>query len=157
MKNVLSPLTMILLLFSAAGIASAQVPNELPGPAPDPPHPMRIVVRYFDFIPEQVDQIKGFLEIRRAAVEPLLKQIAEKKKDLHDLLGAANPDPTAVGNLTVAIHGQRDQLRDAQDQFDTSLEGILTADQLTKLHAARRAARLEPVVRAMRELGLGLP
>jgi Spy/CpxP family protein refolding chaperone len=158
MRKVSWLLVLILLLCSGAGIASAQAPDELRGPALDPPlHPMRIVVQYFDLTPEQVDQIKGFLETRKAVVEPLMKQIAEKEKDLRDLLGTANPDPTAVGNLTVAIHGLRDQVREAQDQFDTSLDGILTPDQLTKLHAVRKAARLEPVVRAMRELRLGLP
>jgi Spy/CpxP family protein refolding chaperone len=158
MKNVLSQLTMILLLCSVAGIASAQVPNELRGPALDPPlHPMRIVAQYFDFTQEQVDQIRGFLEIRKAAVEPLLKQIAAQEKDLHDLLGTTDPDPAAVGNMLIAIHQLKEQVKAARDQFDTSLEGILTPDQATKLHAVRRAARLEPVVRAMRELGLDLP
>lgn len=158
MRHVSWLLALILLLSSVAGIALAQAPNELRGPALDSPvPPMRIIARYFDFTPEQVEQIKGFMETRNAAVEPLLKQIADKEQALHDLLETPNPDATAVGNMTVAIHQLRDQVREAQDQLDTELEGILNPDQLTRLHAVRKADRLEPVVRAMRELKLGLP
>jgi len=158
MRHVSWLLALILLLSSVAGIALAQAPNELLGPPLDSPvPPMRIIARYFDFTPEQVEQIKGFIETRKAAVEPLVKQITEKEQALHNLLGAPGPDPVAVGNLVLAIRQLRGQVRDAQEQFDTDLEGILTPDQLTKLRAARRADRLEPVVRAMRELKLGLP
>jgi Spy/CpxP family protein refolding chaperone len=144
----------VFLIFVCSVLAFAQLPNP-PGPAGGPPvPPIRIVARFFEFTPEQVEQIKGLLEIRQTATEPLAKQIAEKEAELRELMASAKPDPGAVGNLVIGIHQLREQMGEAREQFEKDFESILTEEQKHKLAAVRRAERLEPVFRAMRDLRL---
>jgi hypothetical protein len=100
-----------------------------------------------------LDKIRGLLDIRRDTIQPLNRQIEDKNKILREKMAASARDATTIGNLTIEIHDLRQQIGEAQKGFNTDLESVLTETQLNRLQVLRRAARLEPVIRAVRELG----
>ena len=135
--------------------ARFQQPGPGAGPnAPIPENPMRVLARFLQLTEQQVADMRTLLEARKDIVEPLMKQIPEKEKELRDLLNSPNPDPAAVGRVTIAMHDLRMQAEEARKDFAAGFEALLTAEQKTRLNAARQAARLQPVVGALRELGI---
>jgi Spy/CpxP family protein refolding chaperone len=170
------PLLMLMTLFLAAIHATAQAgPPQMPPPAmvpappqarfqqpapgavpnaPMPENPVQVLTRFLQLTEQQVADLRALLEVRKDVVEPLMKQIPEKEKELRDLLNAAGPEPAAVGRVTIAIHDLRRQVEEARKDFAAGFEALLTADQKTRVNAARQAARLQPVVGALRDLGI---
>ncbi len=141
---------------------SLQPPPPLAGPQLLPPHnqqpplpdnPLRVLSRFFQLRPEQVEGVVRLLEVRRRTVEPLLKEIASREADLRDLI-AAEADALLIGNAVIALDGLRKQVQEAHRQFTASFEQLLTPDQRSQLQALRRAVRLQLFVNAARELGV---
>jgi len=140
----LSPIAVTLL---------AQQPVNPPGQPGQPfVRPIALVARFLELTPDQMEQVKALMETRRAAIEPLSKQVAENEKTLQDLMTSSNPDAAEVGTLVLEIHQLREQIGVAQKQFLSSFEGILTTEQQNKLNVLRRANRLLPVIQALNEL-----
>ena len=133
--------------------ASAQAPPAVPGIAPNVP-PLQLLGRYLELSQDQVESIRALVEERRDAVRPLNDEIAEKEKALRELLESGNPDAAAVGGLALEIHGLRKEVQSAIQKFHKDFEGLLGEEQVRRLRLLRQAARLEPVVRAARELGI---
>ncbi len=146
MMKCLPSLALLFGLCFFAGRTAAQ------NPSPPNVPPIRIIADFFVLTAPQLDEIKGLLETRRAAVEPLAKQIDAKEKELGELIRSSNPDASTLGSLMIEIHGLREQLNRAHKEFIVGFEGVLTDEQKNKLNAVRRAARLDPVIHAMREL-----
>lgn len=149
--------TAVVLGLLAVGLcavpASAQAPPAVPGIAPHIP-PLQLLGRYLELSQEQIESIRALVEMRRNTVRPLNDQIAEKEKTLRELLESGNPDAATVGKLAIEIHGLRQEIAATLQQFHKDLEGLLSEAQVRKLRLLRQAARLEPVVRAARELGI---
>jgi Spy/CpxP family protein refolding chaperone len=118
-----------------------------------PENPLRVLSRYFQLTPDQAEGIRKLLEVRKSAVEPLIQEIAAKEKELRELI-AAGTDPLAVGRTALALDSLRKQVGEAHQQFAAGFQELLTAEQKTQLQAVQRAARLQPVVAAARELGI---
>jgi len=132
-----------------------QQPGFGAGPnAPMPENPVRVLARFLQLTEQQIADLHTLLEARKDVVEPLMKQIPEKEKELRDLLNSASPDPRAAGRVTIAMHDLRRQVDEARKDFAAGFEALLTAEQKTRLNIARQAARLQPVVGALRELGI---
>ncbi len=145
---------------AATQIRPAPVPVQMaPMAAPTSPRPaqdispIRTVARFFGMTAEQAEQLKGFFENQRLTIEPLRRQIADHEKSLREAL-ASNPDPGTVGVLVIEIHALQGQINEAHKQLIPNFEGILDEEQLRKLQMVRQAARLQPVVDAMRQLNL---
>jgi len=122
-------------------------------PAPMPENPLRVLARYLQLTPDQAEGVTRLLQVRKTVVEPLTQEIAAKEKELRDLI-AAGTDLMSVGGAVIAIDGLRKQVGEAHRQFATSFQELLTPDQKGQLQAVQRAARLQPVVGAARELGI---
>lgn len=162
-----TPVVSAFMLFVMMGIAMAQVaqrpqagiqirqqaqPNVVLQ-VPMPENPIRVLARFLQLTPDQTEGVKQLLDARKGIVEPLQPQIADKEKEFRDLL-AAGTNPAAVGAAAIALDGLRRQVGEAHRQFVVSFEALLTAEQKTQLQALQRAARLQPVVAAARELGI---
>ena len=161
------PIIVVLVAILMAGVSLAQVgprPQANPpliqaapaGPglqAPLPDNPLRVLARFFQLTPDQAAAVKQLLDARKALVAPLQQQIADKEQEFRDLL-AAGAAPAAVGAAAIALDGLRKQVGEAHRQFSENFAALLTADQKTQLQALQRAARLQPVVAAARELGI---
>ena len=170
------PVFMLMILFLPAIHAMAQArPTQPPMPAivldppqarfqqpgpgagpgvPMPENPLRVLARFLQLTEQQVADVRTLLEARKDIIEPLMKQIPEKEKELQELLNSASPDPAAVGRVTIAIRDLRRQVDEARKDFAAGFEALLTAEQKTRVNTARQAARLQPVVGALRELGI---
>lgn len=150
-------LALLLVACLAAAAIMAQTPLSrppaVPGIGPQLP-PLQLFARYLELSSDQLDKIKGLLDTRRDTIQPLNRQIEEKNKILREKLAASDRDATAIGNLMIEIHNLRQQVGEAQKAFDTDLESVLTETQLDRLKVLRRAVRLEPLIRAVRELGV---
>lgn len=141
-------------------VRTAAAPSRLEKRAVLPPpkpasevSPLRWIARYFGLTPEQAGLLKGYLENQRQTVEPLAAQVTENEKVLRDSL-AGNAEPATVGQLVIDIHALRERILEAHKQLIPNFESILNEEQLRKLQMLRQAARLQPVVDAMRQLTL---
>ena len=122
-------------------------------PGPMPENPLRVMARYLQLTPDQAEGVRSLLEVRKGIVEPLIQEIAAKEKELRDLI-AAGTDPMSVGRTVLTIDGLRKQVGEAHGQFAACFQELLTPDQKTRLQAVQRAARLQSIVAAARELGI---
>lgn len=143
----------LLVVGLCAVSASAQAPPAVPGIAPIVP-PIQLLGRYLELSQDQIEGVRVLVEERRNTVRPLNDQVAEKEKALRELLESGNPDAAAVGSLVLEIHRLRKEVQSAIQKFNKDFEGMLGEEQVRKLRLLRQAARLEPVVRAARELGI---
>lgn len=143
----------LLVVGLCAVSASAQAPPAVPGIAPIVP-PIQLLGRYLELSQDQIERVRVLVEERRNTVRPLNDQVAEKEKALRELLESGNPDAAAVGSLVLEIHRLRKEVQSAIQKFNKDFEGMLGEEQVRKLRLLRQAARLEPVVRAARELGI---
>lgn len=64
------------------------------------------------------------------------------------------PDPTAIGNLLLAIRSLRSEIQAAVERGAEDFEALLGVEQARRLGAVRRAAHLSGVVPAFRQLHL---
>jgi Spy/CpxP family protein refolding chaperone len=99
-------------------------------------HP-RDLARFLRLTPDQVKQLMGFYQTLEAAVQPLRDARPALCTQLRTDLGAAAPDPNAVGADTISLFDNKQQIRAAREAFDTSFSAILTPDQLARWDALK--------------------
>ena len=88
---------------------------------------------YLALTETQTGQLQGLVKKHEEAAQPLRLQLREKRQALRAAMDAAEPDATAVGQLAIAQHGLRAQLRDLRKKFRTDFAAILTIEQKAKL------------------------
>lgn len=120
----------------------------------DPPQPVIIVAQVLNLSPDQVTAFAGILQQRQTAIQPLIEQLQAKQQSIGQLLGAANPDPLAIGQALIDIHALQLQVGAANAASAKQFEQILTPDQLQRLNAIRGGAQVCPIVPAFQATGL---
>ena len=81
----------------------------------------------------QVNGIRALQENRRKETQALRQEIQPQRQALRQLLRQPNPNPTDVGNATLAVRQSRERRRDIDQRFTTGFKSLLTPDQLQKL------------------------
>jgi Spy/CpxP family protein refolding chaperone len=81
----------------------------------------------------QMNGIRALDETRRKELESMRGELQQKRQGLHQLMRQANPNPTDVGNATLALKGERERAREINQRFMSGVKGLLTPDQLQKL------------------------
>jgi Spy/CpxP family protein refolding chaperone len=81
----------------------------------------------------QINGIRALQENRRKETESLRQEIQPERRALRQLLRQPNPNPTDVGNATLALRQTRERRRDIDQRFVMGLKSLLTPDQLQKL------------------------
>ena len=81
----------------------------------------------------QVNGIRALQENRRKETQALRQEIQPQRQALLQLLRQPNPNPTDVGNATLAVRQSRERRRDIDQRFTTGFKFLLTPDQLQKL------------------------
>ena len=81
----------------------------------------------------QVNGIQALKENRRKEIQSLRQETQPKRQALRQLLNQPNPNPTDVGNATIALKQNRERARDINQGFISGVKGLLTPDQLQKL------------------------
>lgn len=123
----------------------AEGPRRGPGStAEDGPGGRRLakLALYLDLDDGQKAQAEQIFAAARAQAEPIRAANRDLAAQLRAALAADPPDPTAVGNLAVSIHQNRDRLRAIREAAQADFRVILTADQLLRLDALRDARRI---------------
>ncbi len=115
---------------------------------------MRAVAEFLALTPEQVDAWQSAMEARRAAAEPLGGELGDVRAQLAMLLDEAEPDAVAVGELTIQAHGIREALRQVNESYLDTFNGLLDEDQANKVAFLQRADRVQPLLPAFRVFGL---
>jgi Spy/CpxP family protein refolding chaperone len=102
----------------------------------------RLLARYLQLTPAQVATTQTLFKELQATVKPL----REVQKGLYEAfyreLEAASPSPCSVGAAAIALHENKEKIKDAFEVFDQKFSAILTPEQLAKYEALKDAARL---------------
>lgn len=88
------------------------------------------LVRFLDLTEEQQAQVQALRENLRQNSALLREESRALRQDLRTALDAEAPDATEVGELAIALHGQRQELRQLRDQAIADFEALLTQEQL---------------------------
>jgi periplasmic protein CpxP/Spy len=135
--RALGPLAVGLALSMAS--AGAYAGTESPaaeGPGRHGPHGARrfgMMVRALDLTEEQQASLKQMMDEQRKAVEPLVQQQRELRRQIREQLDSESADAATVGQLTIQAHNLGKQLGAAHDGMKERFESILTPEQKTKL------------------------
>jgi len=131
------------------------------GPGPGNPEAGEVFRRslqglknYLDLTDEQVEEIQAIVQSTREAIHVIHEEMQPLQMELQELLESEAPDPTAVGNLVLEIHGLRSQIADLRTSQKEQIEALLTPEQLEKLDRLRHLGRAEALLPALRGLGL---
>jgi len=81
----------------------------------------------------QMNGVRALEENRRKEMQSLQQETQPKRQALRQLLQQPNPNPTDVGNATLALKGTRERMRDINQRFMSGVKGLLTPEQLQSL------------------------
>ncbi len=95
---------------------------------------------------QQVSDIKDLLKKNQQAAFPLRQDLRTRNQDLQKAFDAPEPNPNAVGQLVIARHALRSQLRALNEKLRADILAKLTPEQKQKFEQAiarrnRRGAR----------------
>ena len=132
-------------LSAAACAATIAWPGEATG---DEPRAARragrgsaALAEYLDLTEQQKTAWRALHEERREAMKPVVEEGRTLRERLREAVQAASPDPTAVGDATLALEAHRQKTRAQREAFQARLEGLLDAAQKEKLKAFEAARR----------------
>ena len=148
-------------LFAAAAVVAIALAAAVPmlvqglggGPLGGPPgdalvydgpgaHFLVRLARYLDLSEEQRTEARDIFTAAHDQAAPIRQQVRDLRDQLREALAAEPPDPTAVGNLVVAIHAAREQLHGIRESALDQFMAILTETQRLRLDALRDARRI---------------
>ena len=86
----------------------------------------------------QMNGIRALQENRRKEIESLQQEIQQKRQALRQLMQQTNPNPSDVGNATLALRETRQRTRGIEQRFAAGVKGLLTPDQQQRLPKAFR-------------------
>ncbi len=98
------------------------------------PRPRRIAA-ILDLTEGQKSQIVALRDSRRAAIEPLRARLRANRAEIRQAVDAGNS--ARAGELLIASHELRRQIRAARENFRTSFAALLTPAQKAKWEAMR--------------------
>ena len=115
---------------------------------------LRILSRHLELNERQVAHIRAVLAEAHEANRALRQELHALELELRSELRADIPDQLTVGALVIQIHDLKSRIHERHDATREAVKAILTPEQLRKVAIVVQAARLQPVVRAFRLLGL---
>ncbi len=90
---------------------------------------------------QQQAQWNTMRQQQRDQMKPLRDEGRALRQKLQQALNAAQPDPRAVGEATLAVKAHREKVRAQRDQFRQQLAGILDPQQKQKFDALQQMRR----------------
>jgi hypothetical protein len=104
-------------------------------------HHPRALAKFLRLSSSQTTQLIGFYTTLESTVEPLRAARPPICTQLLADLGAGSPESSAVGNDSINLYNNKQQILTARDAFDSSFSGILDAEQLAAYDALKALAR----------------
>ncbi len=102
------------------------------GPGSGPGRGMFPPPGYLDLTDEQIEAVDVIRESVRAEMEAGREEAGTLHEALKAALDGDNPDATAVGQMTIELHGLRQQRRAILEDAESRFAVLLTAEQLEK-------------------------
>lgn len=119
----------------AAPAGAARPGNLEPGQVRELIENPRLLARFLRLTNDQVTQMNALLRTLQASVEPLRASRATLCGQLRTALAATPADTAAVGNGSLALYQNKQQVSAARATFDTAFKAILTPEQLARYNA----------------------
>lgn len=95
---------------------------------------------------DQVAQLRQLQEDRMQASRQNWDQVAQKQRELNDLLNSGTADATAVGNMTLEIRALQKQAPPDEQTYRDKALAVLNPAQKMKLQLLEQALQLRPAV-----------
>jgi len=138
-KPILAVLTVAMLAVGLLAIAQPGGPGAGGPGQPGMLPPASGLVEYLGMDAAQIESWNAYHEEARATFESFHETMKDLQTQLHELLQSDTADAATVGQLMLDIEAVRDQILAAQQQLETKLKSLLTAEQLAKYDAFRTA------------------
>jgi len=97
------------------------------------------LAEYLGLTDQQKAEWSALHEQRREQMQPMREEGLALRKKLREAVEAASPDPTAVGQATLALEAHHRKMRAEREAFQQKLEGVLDPAQREKLKAFEAA------------------
>lgn len=82
-----------------------------------------------DLTDDQKAQVKELFERHRESAKPLFEEAKQAREELKTALAEPNPDPTRVGQLTLAVDAVRDRMKAHRGELEQQISAVLTTEQ----------------------------
>jgi Spy/CpxP family protein refolding chaperone len=128
-KELRKTLVVLLMVFGLITSGFAQTDNQSERRL----GPLAALKNALNLTDAQVTAIQALLQTRETRAQALRTEIEQKRTALENLLNAATPNPTDVGNAAIALRASEKKLAAERDWFITELKKLLTGDQQQKL------------------------
>ena len=104
------------------------------------------LAEYLGLTEQQKTAWRALHEERREAMKPIAEEGSALRKKLREAVEASSPDPTAVGEATLALEAHHKKVQAEREAFRQKLEAVLDPAQKEKLKAfeAARGGRGRP-------------
>lgn len=126
-KRIFSVVLAALLVTAFSGPAFAQGPGGQ--------SPMARLARLKTFLAltdKQAADIKDLLKQHQTAAFPIRQDLRARNQELQNALDTAEPSPAAIGQLVIAQHSLRTQLRTLDLKLESDIAAKLTPEQQQK-------------------------
>ena len=147
MKGTLKYLAAALVVLGAGMAVAAQPAAKRGARGPEGPRFERAREAMVDFLgltEAQQESWKSLREEARKTFEPLMQEQRRLHQELRAALESGSPDATAVGNLMISLHKQRQEMQSLHKSFEERRLAVLTPEQQTKLEAFQEARKMGP-------------
>jgi Spy/CpxP family protein refolding chaperone len=99
------------------------------------------LAEYLGLTEQQKTAWRALHEERREAMKPFAEEGRALRKKLREAVEAPSPDPTAVGEATLALEAHHKRMQGEREAFRQKLEAVLDPAQKEKLKAFEAARR----------------
>ena len=144
--------TLALVPLSPLLLAGALAAHEPGAPAGEPELRAGRAERFESLLEHRSDRLADALELsdaqrsqfeklraeRLEAARPTFRAMRDSGRELRELLDAAKPDPTEVGERMIALHRLRGEIEAAKDAFESDFAALLTPEQKIAFDALER-------------------
>jgi Spy/CpxP family protein refolding chaperone len=147
MKRTMGYLGAALVVVGSSVAIAAQPAARQRGQGRDGLRPDRARAAMEEFLGLTEDQkatLTSQREEARKTLQPLMAEQRRLHQELRTALEAEGADATAVGNLMLSLHKQRQELRSLRKGFEDQRLAVLTPEQQTKLEAFKAARKMGP-------------
>jgi len=131
MKRIL----VLILIMTVAVAAVAAPPRRGAGPGGQ-----RAIIEFLALSEAQSDQLKALRDSMKTTIEPLREQQRANREAMQAALEAG--DTAKAGEIAMAGHNVRQQIKAAHDSFQTSFAALLTPEQKEKWDVYQQIVKL---------------
>jgi Spy/CpxP family protein refolding chaperone len=123
----------------AAGVGSAAAESQGATPQGRGQGRAQRLADYVGLSDEQRATWKSLHEQHKTEMAPLRQEGRDLRERLRSAMNVPNPDPTAVGQATLAMKQHREKVKASEEAFEARLTSTLNDDQKAKFDAFKAA------------------